>query len=278
MMEFALLASGSKGNSFVIVDEDSKVMIDCGTTKKHLLASLEKTGVRKEELDAVVITHDHSDHVSQIRHFVDTAVYSPVDLPDVDIFAVRPLQQFTIGSLRFTPLALSHDARNTTGYIIESGTEKLIYITDTGYVNRKYFPYLQDADYIIMESNHDVGMLMKTRRPQYLKARIYSDEGHLNNEDCAEVLNSILTPKTKMVILAHISQEANTREKALQATVSVLRQRTDTLHPDLIVSAAGQFEMIRKGMSDEKTDPGTVSWTPRMERMADGKAEQLSLY
>ncbi len=278
MMEFALLASGSKGNSFVIVDEDSKVMIDCGTTKKHLLASLEKTGVRKEELDAVVVTHDHSDHVSQIRHFADTAVYSPVDLPDVDIFAVRPLQQFTIGSLRFTPLALSHDARNTTGYIIESGTEKLIYITDTGYVNRKYFPYLQDADYIIMESNHDVGMLMKTRRPQYLKARIYSDEGHLNNEDCAEVLSSILTPKTKMVILAHISQEANTREKALQATVSVLRQRTDTLHPDLIVSAAGQFEMIRKGMSDEKTDPGTVSWTPRMERMADGKAEQLSLY
>lgn len=278
MMEFALLASGSKGNSFVILDEDTKVMIDCGTTKKHLFASLEKIGVNREELDALVITHDHSDHVSQIRHFSDAAIYSPVPIVDQDVFAVRPLQKFTVGSLCFTPLALSHDARNTTGYIIENGTEKLVYITDTGYVNRKYYPLIEDMDYIVLESNHDVEMLMATRRPQYLKARIYSDEGHLNNEDCAEVLDSVITKRTKLVVLAHISQEANTREKALQTTCEVLKRRKDTLNPALIVSAAGQFEMIRKGAGDEEIDGGSISCTPCMERMADRRAEQLSLY
>ena len=278
MMEFALLASGSKGNSFVLLDEDTKIMVDCGTSKKHLLSSLARIDVKKEELDALLITHDHSDHVSQIRHFADTAIYSPVEIPDMETFSVRPMQKFNIGSLVITPIALSHDARNTTGYIFESGTEKLVYITDTGYVNRKYYPLLEDMDYIVLESNHDVEMLMKSRRPYYLKSRICSDEGHLNNEDCAAILDSIITKRTKMVVLAHISQEANTREKALEVTCEVLKRRKNTLNPELIVSAAGQYEMIRKGTSNEKTDPGSVSCTPCMEYMADLKAEQLSLY
>ncbi len=106
--------------------------------------------------------------------------------------------------MRFTPIALSHDALNTVGYIVENGIEKLVYITDTGYINEKHIPRIKDADYIVLESNHDVQMLMATSRPQFTKQRIYSDTGHLCNEDCAAVLDQIVTEKTKMIILACI--------------------------------------------------------------------------
>jgi phosphoribosyl 1,2-cyclic phosphodiesterase len=256
-MRVDLLASGSKGNCCVVRDGTTCLLIDCGSTKKYLSEALAKTGVSHDDIDALLITHDHSDHISQIRMFADLPVYAPIDLPETDIFHVRPMQKFTIETLEITPLALSHDAPHTTGYILSSGQEKLVYITDTGYVNQRYFPLLRDADTIVMESNHDVQMLMHTRRPQYVKARIYSDEGHLNNEDCAEVLNQIVTPKTKTIFLAHISQQGNTREKALEASVRRLSERTD-LNPALTICAAGQFEILTKGESDEEMDYGTV--------------------
>lgn len=263
MMKFALLASGSKGNSFLLQDDGTNILIDCGSTKKHLFTSLEHFHLEADDLDALVITHDHSDHVSQIRHFKDIDIYSPVEIEDVDVFLVRPLQKFTINTLTFTPIPLSHDALNTTGYVISNGIEKLVYITDTGYINQRFLPLLTDADWIVLESNHDVQMLMHTSRPQYLKQRICGDEGHLNNEDCAEILEEIVTENTKMVILAHLSEQANTREKALSVSRDVLEKKH--LPQNLILCAAGQFEMIEKGGNDEKVNPGTVWCTIGME-------------
>ena len=270
MMEYAMLASGSKGNCFVLRDDTACIMIDCGTTKKYLKTCFEKLGIAKDEIDALLITHDHSDHVSQIRHFRDLSVYSPVDIPDTDVFHITPLKPFTVETLKITPVPLSHDALNTTGFIIENGREKLVYVTDTGYVNQRWLAMMKGADHIIMESNHDVGMLMKTARPQYLKARIYSDQGHLCNEDCAEVLNQIITGNTHSVILAHISQEANTREKALETSVTYLKQNhRGPLAEDLVISAAGQYEIIRRRWNHEEMDPGSVSSSACVERMAD---------
>ena len=270
-MKFSLLASGSKGNSFFLQSGETKVLIDCGTTKKYLINALKMCGVDICDLDALVITHDHSDHVSQIRHFKDVAIYSPVEIVDIETFHVRPLQKFTIGELVFTPIALSHDALNTTGYIIENGVEKLVYVTDTGYVQERYIPLMKGADWIVLESNHDVEMLMHTSRPQFLKMRIYGDDGHLNNEDCAEVLNSIVTENTKMIILAHLSEQANTREKALQVSKDVLlHQHVGALNDHLLLCAAGQFEMIRKGETDEEMDPGSVFCAIGMEHHFNG--------
>lgn len=267
-MRVDLLASGSKGNCCIVRDGTTCIMIDCGTTRKYLKGAMEKAGVHHDDIDALLITHDHTDHISQLKLFADLPVYSPVELMETDVFAVRPMRSFYIETLKITPLALSHDAPHTTGYILENGQEKLVYITDTGYVNEKYFPLLKDADTIVMESNHDVQMLMHTSRPQYVKARIYSDEGHLNNEECAEVLDHIVTGKTKMIFLAHISQQGNTREKALEETMKVLRQRTD-LNPALKVCAAGQFEILTKGETDEEMDCGTVFCSAGVERRAE---------
>ncbi|MBR3312433.1 MAG: MBL fold metallo-hydrolase [Solobacterium sp.] len=259
LLRYTMIASGSKGNCFVIEDRDTVLLIDCGSTRKHIAQSFEKIALDKERINAVLITHDHSDHVSQIRHFRGKEIWSPVPLPDIPARQVIPHRPFMIGCLKITALALSHDAPNTVGYVIEDGEEKLVYITDTGYVNNAYLKFISDADYIVMESNHDIEMLMATRRPQYLKARIYSDQGHLCNEDCAALLSRIVTERTKMIILAHISQEANTREKALEATCRVLlSEKKGQLNRDLVVCAAGQYEMIRKGSTNEEMELGTV--------------------
>ena len=267
-MRIDVLASGSKGNCCIIRDGTTCIMIDCGTTKKYLFSSFEKVHVSKEEIDALLITHDHSDHVSQIRKFSDLTIYSPVDIPDIETLSVQPLKPFTVETLRITPIALSHDALHTTGYIFDNGMEKCVYITDTGYVSEKYIPLLKGAEYIILESNHDVDMLMHTRRPQFIKSRIISDSGHLCNEDCADILDKIVTNKTKSIFLAHISQEGNTRQQALQISYDMLKKHTDLSH-ELIISALGQFEITTKGENDEESSYGSVCCAIGMECFSD---------
>ena len=214
----------------------------------------------------MLITHDHSDHISQLRTFRELPIYSPVELPDVDTFRVRPLQEFFIEKIKVTPLALSHDALNTTGYILDDGSEKLTYITDTGYVNERYFDLIRGSDYIVLECNHDPDTLMQTGRPYYVKQRIIGEEGHLCNEDCAEVLDQVITPNTKMVILAHISQEGNTRQLALKTVCTRLKDNPNV--SDLVVAAAGQYEIAGKGESDEEIICGSVSYHFDLEHLA----------
>lgn len=264
-MRIDLLESGSRGNACVVRDDHTCILIDCGGTKKYLMTALAEVGVSLDDIDALLITHDHSDHISQIKHFRELTVYAPVAIDDVDVMHVEPMKEFVVASCKVLPLALSHDAMHTTGYVLDNGQEKLVYITDTGYIKEEYLPLLQDADYIVMECNHDVDLLMQSRRPQYVKARIYSDEGHLCNEDCADILARILSPKTRTVFLAHISQEANTRELALDVVCQRLRGLQD-LNKDLVVCAAGQFEILTGGDKDEEMDCGSVSCALGMER------------
>ena len=269
MMRFALLESGSKGNSFLLQDENTSILIDCGGTKRYLCSALEEVGLQKEELDAVLITHDHTDHIAQIALFKDRRIYSPVELPGIATIPVIPEQSFQIEHLTVTPLYLSHDAPHTVGYVIESWQEKLVYITDTGYVKDEYLPRLSGADYIILESNHDTEQLMATSRPMFLKMRIAGDSGHLCNEDCAAILDRIVTSRTRMAVLAHISQQANTRETALAVSAAVLSRRQRT---GLLLAAAGQNEIIRGGdWADEKVDGGSCSCVIGMESVSDDR-------
>ncbi len=270
MMKFALLCSGSKGNSFYLKDENTAIMIDCGSTKRYLSSTMETLQIQKEELDALLITHNHTDHISQIKMFSDCKIYSPIEIENIHTIPVHAKEKIQIEHLTITPLALSHDAPSTTGYVIESWQEKLVYITDTGFVANEYLPLLKDADYIVMESNHDVSMLMQTSRPQYVKMRIASDEGHLCNEDCGIVLDRILTKNTKMIVLAHISMQGNTREKALEVNRNMLLQHQGALHQDLMLCAAGQFEVIKGGdWPNEEISYGNVCCAIGMERMAN---------
>ncbi len=251
-MQFALCCSGSKGNCFVLKNEDCLLVVDCGSTKRRIENSFKELGIKVDDVDACLITHHHTDHISQVKMFANTLVYSGQEIVDIDTCILESYQSFSIKGVQITPIELSHDAEKTMGFIFETEREKLVYITDTGYIHQEYLPLLSDATYIILESNHDIGMLMDSNRPHFVKSRIYSDNGHLCNEDCAEVLQSIVTSRTKQIILAHLSEEANTPQRALEVNVNQLMNKKDILHPELTIMVAKQYEMVQGGTWHEK--------------------------
>lgn len=243
-MRIDLLCSGSKGNSCLIRHNDTQLLIDCGSTKKYLMESFKKVHANVEDTNGVLITHAHTDHVSQLKHFKHLDVYSHCELKDaLDKHDIFPEEKFILKDLSVQVLGLSHDAPNTIGFVIESDHEKLVYVTDTGYVPNQIKPYIANADYYIFESNHDVDRLLHTNRPMFLKQRILSDNGHLNNEDSSLNLASFINAKTKNIVLAHLSEEANTQDLALDTFSDVLLRKD--LHPKGIdVKAAKQFEIL----------------------------------
>ena len=245
-MKIYALASGSKGNCFIICCKDTNIMIDCRTTKKYLVDSFNRINMNIKDIDALLITHDHSDHISQIKMFKDLNIYSPVSILNIKTYDIKAFQSFDINNVNIMPIMLSHDAKNTVGYIIDDHEEKCLYMTDTGYVNDRYLSLFKDLDHIIIESNHDVEMLMNSHRPLYVKRRIFSDNGHLCNEDCANVLSKIICDNTKDVMLAHVSMEANTYDKALAVNLAYLNDHNiDISHIDFKVCR--QFEIVIGG-------------------------------
>ena len=180
--------------------------------------------------------------------FKSKKVYSPVSLQDINCELIVPYKPFYIGHIQVLPIPLSHDAPNTVGYVFQCEQWKLVYITDTGYVSDQSKRYLKNADYWVLESNHDVEMLMQSNRPYVLKRRILSDSGHLNNEDATRLLRELLNERCKGVILAHISEEANRCDKAL----AVANEGLSGCGLHFRLSAARQFESIAGGDVNEE--------------------------
>lgn len=245
-MQFHLLASGSRGNCFVLQQDEDIIVIDCGSTKKHLTHSFHRIGIDYENIKAVLLTHQHTDHISQLKLFQSRPIFAPFLLAEsyrqVDVI---PYEDFMIGDFRILPIPLSHDSEITVGYVISSREEKLVYITDTGYIRKQDHKWLRNADYYIFESNHDVELLMKTRRPYLVKQRILSVAGHLSNEASAEILSEVIGERTREIVLAHISQEANTYEKAEAACRERLAEKS------ILIRSARQFEILTGGLIDE---------------------------
>ena len=204
------------------------------------MASLQSVSQDIQALDALLVTHSHKDHISQLKHFEHLPIYSYCDLNVQDHRCIKPLDRFIIGDMQITVIGLSHDAPTTVGYVIEDGCQKLVYITDTGYLPNHEKAYLENADHYIFESNHDIEMLMQTNRPVYIKQRIINDSGHLNNEDSARVLSEVIGERTREIVQAHISQEGNTRAQAYGVLEAELSRR-GLLRSDLKLFPAEQF-------------------------------------
>ncbi len=246
-MYFNVLCSGSKGNCCIVGSGDTKIVIDCGSTVTYLKKSFEALQITIEQCDGILITHEHSDHIKQIRMFKDIPVYAPFAISSIyNERIIQPLTTFKIGCLTILPLPLSHDTGVCFGYIITDGKETLVQVTDTGYLSASNIKLITGADYYIFESNHDPEMLMATRRPDYLKKRILSDIGHMSNEYAADVLCQCIRSNTREIALAHISQEANTYELAYYTTMNELLHRR-LFRKDLKLTALKQFEIYRGG-------------------------------
>lgn len=217
-MLFNIIASGSKGNATIIKGKSTVILIDMGISFSRLEEGCKEIDVTFEMIDGALFTHNHTDHINGLRFIPIKKQYAlEGSLPSNGYNVVSLFNPFIIGEFVITPILTSHDAKNPCGYIIEDKNEKLVYFTDTGMFPEINYHFVKNPDYLIIESNHDIPMLLKTNRPMELKARIMSDAGHLCNEDSALVAKEIIGLKTKEIILAHISEEANTPEIAMKA-------------------------------------------------------------
>ena len=221
-----MLSSGSKGNSCYIETKEAKVLIDIGTTTAYVENELNKLGVKPSEIDAILITHSHVDHIHGLKTFIrkyNPVIYVTEKLlgileEEVGKFRYELYQdkQAIINDLRVNTIRTSHDAGEQVGFILKNNSKSMVYITDTGYINNRYYDELSNKNLYILESNHDVLMLKNGPYPYFLQQRVLSDKGHLSNEQASNYLCKFIGKDTKTIVLAHLSEKNNTEEKALE--------------------------------------------------------------
>ena len=223
-MKVCVLASGSKGNSTYIETNKTKSLIDIGMSCSYIEENLKAINVNPDEIERIFITHAHSDHIGGLRVFLKKyhpkiylteKIEEEIGMIIDDIIYIN--EEIEIEDLKVDPIKTSHDALDSNGYIFKSDNKSLMYMTDTGYINIKNYNKLKNHDIYILESNHDVEMLMNGSYPYHLKQRILGDKGHLSNKDSAYYLSEFTTDKTKKVVLAHLSENNNDPDKALKA-------------------------------------------------------------
>lgn len=228
-MEIRVFASGSSGNCLLLSSGRSHILIDAGISKRRIEQSLAQSGLSLREIGGVLITHEHSDHISGLKmllKYYAVPVYAPRTvanrlrgcLPEAEPYLhVIPVNEpFEIGDLSVTAFHTPHDTDESVGYRIEGGGVFAL-ATDMGHVTEEVFSALSGADTVLIESNHDEEMLRYGPYPVYLKRRILSDSGHLSNACCADLARKLALGGTRQIILGHISRENNTPALAMRA-------------------------------------------------------------
>ena len=252
-MKFDVVASGSKGNCTLVFSKGFCIQIDAGISRRRISNALKSYDMTTENVLAVLITHSHSDHCGQLKGYEEREVYaSNPSLPHFERVLdhdhiVKPFHPFVVGPFTITPFPLSHDAKNTVGYLLDDGEEKFCYLTDTGFVPEKDFAYLKDLNYYVFESNHDPKMLYLSGRPDLLIKRIIGDKGHLSNENCGYYLSFLTGDHTKEVVLAHLSEECNTPELAKNTVERVLMKQLGYI-PEFELKIASQDYETKGGL------------------------------
>ena len=251
-MKVCVLSSGSKGNTTYIETPKAKILIDCGNSSKYINNSLNELNVDAKELDAILITHVHSDHIKGLQTFIkhiNPTIYMTEKMyPYLDFVTNYEFindDNFNIKDIKVEVIKTSHDAEDSVGYIINHNNESVVYITDTGYINKKYFPLLTNRDVYIFESNHDIEMLNNGSYPFALRQRILSDKGHLSNYDSAKYLSKFIGNNTKKIILAHLSEENNTEELALDTLKERLKKEKISFDDIIIAKQNKETELIK---------------------------------
>ena len=232
-MLVSVLASGSEGNSTFVETNDVKLLIDIGMNTKYIKDKLSEIGVRPEEIDYIFMTHTHNDHTGALKTFLHK--YNPTvvltqnmydELEDLHGYPKVEItdQTYVVGDTIIDHFRTSHDAVDARGYVISDNNSSMVYLTDTGYLNQRYFKKLYDKNIYVMESNHDPELLINGKYPKWLKSRILSDKGHLSNNAAGFYLSKLIGPNTKKVILAHLSHENNTPDIALETVKKTLEE------------------------------------------------------
>ena len=249
-MRAIILGSGSKGNSTLLIGKSKKILIDVGFSYPKMLINLGEYNVLPGEIDAILITHTHKDHIAGLSSFVKKnhiMVYSNsrmfpelVKIIPEDVIKIMD-DEYSIGEFNINCIHTSHDAVGSVGFSINDNNSNLVYVTDTGYINKDYLKELVNKDVYIFESNHDINMLMTGPYPYILKQRVLSDKGHLSNELAGNYLKEIVGENTKRIILAHLSEINNTPDIALKTVKNILN------NDNIMIDTAYQNETLDVG-------------------------------
>lgn len=251
-MKIKVLSSGSKGNSTLVMTDNVRLLIDVGMNYQYIEKELTTVGISPFDITHILITHTHSDHIKGLKTFLKKTgihVSIPYDMKEEMLEIVSSdLIDYIDDENIFSDLSVSlihtsHDTNSSVGFIMSDEKSSLVYVTDTGYINRKYLKKIGNKSVYIMESNHDEEMLMEGPYPYYLKQRVISDSGHLSNKTASKYLSTAVGEKTKYIILAHLSEKNNTEELAREALMDRLKENSFDINL-LIARQSESLELI----------------------------------
>ena len=232
-MKVVVLSSSSSGNSTFVELNNKKFLIDAGLGFNDIKDKLFQIGVTADELDFIIITHAHSDHVKSLHSFdrvYNTKIYISKDTfeeyPKKDILKnyifLDDLDE--IDGIKITKVPISHDKKGF-GYVFAGEGKSIVYMADTGMIHSKFHKYLTNKTIYLMESNHDVEMEMNGTKDMMTKIRNIGDSGHLSNEDCAKYLSMFIGDNTKYIFLIHISDHDNTHDLAYNVNREIIDKK-----------------------------------------------------
>lgn len=250
-MKLCSIASGSSGNCIYVGSDHTHIIIDAGISKKKIEEGLGKIGISGEELDGILVTHEHSDHIQGLGVFsrkYKVPIYATAGticgienykslwkMPEGLFHSIKADEEFSLGELTIKPFAISHDAIEPTGYRIEKNQKSVAVATDLGNYDKYIVEKLKDVNALVLEANHDVHMVEVGPYPYPLKRRVLGEQGHLSNELSGRLLCDILHDDLQCVMLGHLSKENNYESLAyetvkLEVTLGDNKYKGDDIH------------------------------------------------
>jgi phosphoribosyl 1,2-cyclic phosphodiesterase len=238
-MRFASLGSGSRGNSLIVDAGDTKLLVDCGFSTRATLERLARLAIAAEDITAVLVTHEHSDHVAGVFKLAGrfgipvylthgthlAAVRGGLPLPECRL--IDGHSSFSIDGLEVHPYPVPHDAREPVQYAFSDGSHRLGVLTDTGSITPHIVDVLRCCDALVLECNHDPDLLAASDYPMTLKRRVSGSLGHLENAQAAALLRQIETQHLQHIVAAHLSEKNNRPALAASALASALNCAED---------------------------------------------------
>lgn len=266
MLTLTTLASGSSGNCLLVDDGETRLLVDAGISCRRICKALRELGVEPGALSGILITHEHSDHISGLTTLTKQfrlPVYASQGTARQLCYRIAFLEEvirpfsagasLALGSLEARSFPTSHDAADSVGYTFTDGTYKLAVATDLGVVTDVVYEQIRGAHLALVEANHDVEWLLSGPYPYYLKQRILGEKGHLSNEAGAQLACSAVASGAHTVILAHLSKENNTPQRAFDTVHAALTRQGAAVGRDVILEVAPRGETGRRHSASRGT-------------------------
>ena len=238
MLKFCSLYSGSTGNSLFVQNNDTKILIDSGVSGKKVVDALESINVKPEEIDAILVTHEHTDHIQSVgtlskkynlpvyanRNTWSKMTKDTQKISKENIFTFNTSKEFSVGSLKFYPFKTPHDAIESCGFSVFDGKTKISIATDLGHVTDEIYNSLKNSKFILLEANYEPEVLRMCSYPYQLKTRIASNNGHLSNNMAGQTISRLVESGLSKVMLGHLSKESNFPEMAYATVLEELKK------------------------------------------------------